>query len=153
MSDWSSYVNALTQGESQDAVGAKVGVAGSTISRWRKTGSKPGQPAEVAAFALAYQRNVLEAFVAAGFLTPEEAGTPPGPAMDLSLIPSAALARELTRRLDDTPMNNVRDIRRQPAISKTSEPARTTEDQEAADAYRATRDEIEREQHELTEEP
>lgn len=73
MNDWSKYVRELTGDEPQDEVGRKVGVAGSTISRWR-AGNRPGRPAEVAALAVAYDRDVLEAFVAAEYLTWEQAG-------------------------------------------------------------------------------
>jgi len=153
MSDWAKYVDSLTQGESQDAVGAKVGVAGSTISRWR-SGSRPGKPAEVAAFAVTYGRNVLEAFVAAGFLTPEQAGMPPTPAINLTEIPGPELAKEVSRRLVDTPGAS---IHRFPARAgsdpETSDGADRTDQQEAADAFHASPEEIQREQEELTEEP
>lgn len=73
METWAEYVKKLTGGESQDAVGEKVGVSGSTISRWR-AGKRPGDPAEVAALAQAYGGDVLEAFIAAGYLTHAQAG-------------------------------------------------------------------------------
>lgn len=73
MSKWSEYVRELTGNEPQDEVGARIGVSGSTISRWR-SGKNPGNPAEVALLAQKYNREVLEAFVAAGYLTYEQAG-------------------------------------------------------------------------------
>ena len=99
MDDWSRYVHALTRGEPQDAVGRKAGVNGSTVHRWRN-GSRPGRPAEVAALAVAYGGNVLEAFVAAGYLTAEQAGVPPKAPPDWDTVSNEELLEQVAARLD-----------------------------------------------------
>lgn len=100
MNTWSEYVRSLAGTEPQESVGEKVGVSGSTISRWRNGKSKP-VPAEAASFAVKYGGNVLEAFVAAGFLTDEEAGIQPPVRATLDDVPTVDLAREVARRLGD----------------------------------------------------
>jgi hypothetical protein len=99
MDDWSTYLRELTRGEPQDAVGRKAGVNGSTVYRWRH-GSRPGRPAEVAALAVAYGGNVLEAFVAAGYLTPEQAGMPPQSPPDWTTVSNEELLEQVAARLD-----------------------------------------------------
>lgn len=68
---WWAYVQHVTSGAPQITIAKKTDINGSTISRWRT--SEP-QPANVVTFAKAYGRPVLEAFVAAGFLSEEDAG-------------------------------------------------------------------------------
>ncbi|MFJ1510918.1 hypothetical protein [Cellulosimicrobium funkei] len=68
--NWWTYVQEVTNGAAQEKVAQKVGVTGPTVNRWQRSAPKPET---VAAFARAYGRPVLEAFIAAGFLTPEEA--------------------------------------------------------------------------------
>lgn len=70
---WWTYVEAHAQGDRQVEIATKVGVDQTMVSRW-KAGKTSPQPEPVAAFARAYGRPVLEAFVAAGFLSAEEAG-------------------------------------------------------------------------------
>jgi transcriptional regulator with XRE-family HTH domain len=96
---WSRYVRALTRDEPQEAVGRRVGLNGSTINRWRN-GSRPGKPAEVAALAVAYDGNVLEAFVAAGYLTPEQAGIPPRSRPDWGAVTNEELLEQVAARLE-----------------------------------------------------
>jgi transcriptional regulator with XRE-family HTH domain len=72
MGAWWDYVQQVTEGASQIDIAKKVDISSATVSRW-KTNAAAGDPAPVAAFARAYGRPVLEAFVAAGFLTAEEA--------------------------------------------------------------------------------
>lgn len=99
MDSWPKYVRELTGDEPQDSVGRKVGLNGSTINRWRN-GSRPGNPAEVAALAVAYDGNVLEAFVAAGYLTAEQAGVPPKARPDWSAVSNRELLEQVAARLD-----------------------------------------------------
>jgi transcriptional regulator with XRE-family HTH domain len=73
MGAWWDYVQQVSEGASQVDIAKKVDISSATVSRW-KTNAAAGDPAPVAAFARAYGRPVLEAFVAAGFLTAEEAG-------------------------------------------------------------------------------
>lgn len=72
---WSAYVRSVVDHERQSEVGRRVGIDQATISRWLN-GGKPGRPDQVADFARSYDHitSVREAFVAAGFLTQEEAG-------------------------------------------------------------------------------
>ncbi|GAB7003687.1 hypothetical protein JCM18899A_11580 [Nocardioides sp. AN3] len=97
MDTWAIYVRELTRDEPQDAVGRKVGVDGSTISRWRN--GKVGKVVEVAALARAYEDSVLRAFVAAGFLTAEEAKTPPPGRPDWDTVSHQQMLDELALRL------------------------------------------------------
>jgi len=67
--EWWSYVQRATDGQSQHEIARRLGVSASSVSRWRTSNPKPET---VRAFAVAYQRQVREAFVAAGFLQPED---------------------------------------------------------------------------------
>ena len=100
MDSWPTYVRELTGDEPQDSVGRKVGLNGSTINRWRN-GSRPGNPAEVAALAVAYGGNVLEAFVAAGYLSAEQAGVPPKARPDWSAVSNKELLEQVAARLGE----------------------------------------------------
>jgi len=78
---WSLYVQRVKGDTTQAEVAQAAGIDQATISRWLR-GGRPGAPERVAAFARAHRENtnVLEAFVAAEFLTPLEAqeGLPDG---------------------------------------------------------------------------
>lgn len=80
---WSEYVRKLTGSDKQQAVEKRTGIRQSTVSRWL-AGEVMPSPAQAAKFAQAYGGNVLEAFVAAGFLTEQEAGMPPRPRLSFS---------------------------------------------------------------------
>ena len=73
---WPEYVRRLSRGDNQVAIEARTSIDQGTVSRWLSGKTKPS-PAQAAKFAQSYDGNVLEAFVAAGFLTAEEAGIPP----------------------------------------------------------------------------
>jgi transcriptional regulator with XRE-family HTH domain len=73
---WPEYVRRLSRGDNQVAIEARTSIDQGTVSRWLRGKTTPS-PAQAAKFAQGYDGNVLEAFVAAGFLTPEEAGIPP----------------------------------------------------------------------------
>jgi transcriptional regulator with XRE-family HTH domain len=75
---WAEYVQQIKDHMRQADVSAKTDIHQATISRWLN-GGKPGSAEQVAEFARAYPdlTTVLEAFVAAGFLTAEEAGLDP----------------------------------------------------------------------------
>lgn len=83
MSTWAEYVERITRGASQTAIAERAGLSQSAVNRWRSATPKPET---VAALARAYDRPVLEAFVAAGFLTKEDA----------SLTEVRVAARDLT---------------------------------------------------------
>lgn len=71
---WGLYVARFGQGLTQSQVGERAGVDQATVGRWLKGTKVPTSPGSVAALARSFGRNPLEAFVAAGFLTAEEAG-------------------------------------------------------------------------------
>src|SRR5687768_9347092 len=73
---WPEYVRRLSRGDNQVAIEARTSIDQGTVSRWLRGKTTPS-PAQAAKFAQSYDGNVLEAFVAAGFLTAEEAGIPP----------------------------------------------------------------------------
>jgi transcriptional regulator with XRE-family HTH domain len=73
---WPEYVRRLSRGDNQVAIEARTSIDQGTVSRWLNGKTTPS-PAQAAKFAQSYDGNVLEAFVAAGFLTAEEAGSPP----------------------------------------------------------------------------
>lgn len=85
----------ISAGISQEAIGEKVGMSQSAVGRWKMSSPKPEG---VAAFARAFNRPVLEAFVAAGFLTDEDARLTQVPA-DLTAVESDLLLEEIRRRL------------------------------------------------------
>lgn len=73
---WPEYVRRVSRGDNQVAIEARTSIDQGTVSRWLRGKTTPS-PAQAAKFAQSYEGNVLEAFVEAGFLTPEEAGIPP----------------------------------------------------------------------------
>lgn len=78
MKKWAQYFSRLTAGLTQTQVAEKIGVADqTTVGRWRRGETSPKDPSVVATVAQKFGANVLEAFVAAGFLNREEAGLPP----------------------------------------------------------------------------
>ena len=97
MNDWYEYVVATAGTSNQTRIAEDAGFKQSTISKW-KSGTTP-EPAAVAKFATHYEANVLEAFVVAGFLTPEQAEAKPTLAPKLGDIPREGLVREVAKRL------------------------------------------------------
>lgn len=95
---WWDYVQQVAKGAKQAEIAEKAGVNQVTVSRWKK-GADSARPENVAAFARAYDRPVLEAFVAAGFLTAEEANVRPGAVHAVSDLDDEALVGEIARRL------------------------------------------------------
>lgn len=92
---WWEYVVSVSGGATQTAIADRTGVTQSSINRWRTTQPKSDN---VVSFARAYGRPVLEAFVAAGFLTAEDAGLTHAPLI-LSDIPIEDLLTEVHRRV------------------------------------------------------
>jgi DNA-binding LacI/PurR family transcriptional regulator len=69
---WAAYVDRVRGDHNQAQVAAHAGVDQATVSRWLRGGAI-GRGSRVANFARAYDANVLEALVAAGYITEEEA--------------------------------------------------------------------------------
>jgi hypothetical protein len=94
---WWHYVLRTALTESPKELSAETGIDGPNFSKW-KAGQIPG-PTLVAKFARAYERPVLEAFVAAGFLTAEEAKVRPSAAPDLSRLTNDELLELVRARM------------------------------------------------------
>lgn len=85
-------------GDQQQEAAAKASLNPSTISRWLATG-KPGEAANVAAFARGYDKPVLAAFVAAEFLTAKEAKARPAAAPDFTQLTNDELLELVRARM------------------------------------------------------
>lgn len=95
---WKQYVGRIAKGSSQVEIAAAAQVTGPTVSRWMS--EKQGvDPIAAANFARAYKRPVLEAFVAAGFLTPAEAAVRPAGAPDFSQLTNDELLELVRTRM------------------------------------------------------
>lgn len=94
---WWMYVRKHCGGDTNTRIAELVGITPSSVGRWGK-GSKP-DPSQAAAFARAYGRPVLEAFIAAGFLTPEEARETPSAPPTLASLDDDELLAEVRRRM------------------------------------------------------
>jgi hypothetical protein len=97
---WWKYVERVMDGDSALAAGRKVGIDGSSFTRWKK-GEQPGV-FFVTKFARAYGRNVLEALVAGGMITEQEAGLQ-SVQIGVDQLSTEALALELLERVRGTP--------------------------------------------------
>ena len=74
MNTWSDYVHHHTKGLTQVQVAEKTGIAQSNVGRWLR--GEPGTPKaeSVIALARAFNQPPVEALIAAGYITAEEAG-------------------------------------------------------------------------------
>jgi len=101
---WWQYVQTITGGQQQNEIAKAIDLNPSTVSRWKSTGI-PGNAENVAALARAYGRPVLEAFVAAGFLTDREAkATVTVP--DIGQLSADDLLAEVRRRMREEVVGN-----------------------------------------------
>lgn len=99
---WWDYVQDVSARASQIEISKKTGISAATVSRWQR--SQP-QPDSTATFAKAYGRPVLEAFVAAGYLSLEDAGatvTVP----DIGQLSADDLLAEVRRRMREEVVGN-----------------------------------------------
>lgn len=95
---WWSYVVRVAGTESPKQMSEQTGLDGPSFSKWK--GGHVPKPAIVATFARAYERPVLEAFVAAGFLTAEEANEQPSAPPSVRALTDNELVEEIRYRLD-----------------------------------------------------
>lgn len=95
---WSEYVLRHAGDEVNRLVAAKVHVTEPTVSRWKK-GGQGVSAAQAARFARAYDRPVLEAFVAADFLTADEAGERPSGVPDYTQLTNDELLELVRARM------------------------------------------------------
>lgn len=74
LEQWSQYVRRITGKSTQMDIAAKTGIAQTNIGRWLR--GAPGAPKveSVVALARAFNQPPVEALVAAGYLTAQEAG-------------------------------------------------------------------------------
>lgn len=96
MNAWWAYVTEKSGSDAAPPIARKLGIDQSTVNRWRT--SIP-QPERVALFARTYGRPVIEAFVAAGFLTAEEAGQKVEPIVDADVLSDEDLVAQVAKRL------------------------------------------------------
>lgn len=96
--NWWSYIEQHKGDADQAQVATWAGVNASTVSRW-KTGKQRASPEAAAAFARARKRPVLEALVAAEFLTEKEAKVRPAGRPDLSQLTNDELLELVRTRM------------------------------------------------------
>lgn len=97
---WAAWVNqqlADRGWKASDAADA-TGIHESTIGRWKNNQTQDVKAEQLRRFAEAVGAPVLEACIAAGYLSAEEAGTPPVPTPSLAEFGTVALADELRAR-------------------------------------------------------
>lgn len=97
MNDWYEYVVQTAGTTSQMEIQRLSGIHQSTVAKW-KAGTRPS-PAQVAKFATEMKVGVLDAFIVAGYLTPEQAGVRPTVTPRLSAVSEGQLIAELAKRL------------------------------------------------------
>ena len=108
----------------QQDVAAAAGVTAPTVSRWSRR-EQGVDPRAAATFARTNGRPVLEAFVAAGFLTPEEANETPTATPSLGSLTDEQLLHEVRRRMSHatpTTLDSRRPDREHAAPSEDAEP-------------------------------
>lgn len=97
---WVEYVaHWVGPNEKQSDIVRRTGIDQATISRWLRGESRSITSQTVAKFARAYGRDVLEAFVVAGFLTEREAGIQVEAFPDPAQLTNEQLLKELQRRV------------------------------------------------------
>lgn len=97
--NWQQYVRRVTRNMTQSRIADLTGAAQTNIGRWLR-GETPAPKAEsVVAFARALGHEPLEALIAAGYLTPEEAGATVKVSPSLAGITTRQLLDELDRRI------------------------------------------------------
>jgi hypothetical protein len=94
---WWEYVKRTAGTESPKALNEKTGIDGPTFSKWKR-GQVPGVTF-VSTFAKAYGRPVLEAFVAAEFLTADEAKARPERKPDFTQLTDDELLKLVSARM------------------------------------------------------
>lgn len=98
VSTWSEYVHDVTHGAPQREIAARTTLNQGTISRWLNDRHEQPGAAAVVILARAYGANVIEALVASGYITPEEAKLKARSRINLADVPTSRLIRELDRR-------------------------------------------------------
>lgn len=94
---WWTYVQRVAGSASAREISRRTGIGQTSVNRWQTSSPKPES---VVTFAETYGRPVLEAFVAAEFLTDEQAKVTTVKA-DLSEFSADELLEEIRRRIKD----------------------------------------------------
>lgn len=96
---WWKYLSELMGEDTATNAAKKTGISASNFTRWKQGAN--ADPDFVVKVARAYGVNVLEALVAAEFITDEEAAlTTIAPTLDLSQVDAQELIDELQHRVD-----------------------------------------------------
>ncbi len=95
---WSEFLTRHAKGVSQGEIAKAAGVAPPTVSRWL-SGKQGVNAMQAAAVARALKAPVLEAFVAAGFLTEMEARVRPAAAPNYDLLTNDELLELVRSRM------------------------------------------------------
>ena len=96
---WAEYVARVTRDLSQTQVGLVSGISQSTIGRWKRGGIDAPRVEVVVSFARTLGRNPIEALIAAGYVTAEEANASVSVQNPLRDFTNDQLFEELRRRL------------------------------------------------------
>lgn len=95
---WWEYVQSVSGGATNAAIAERIGVSAPSVSRWKDGHPDPARARD---FAKAYGRPVLEAFIVAGFLTPEEADEQPAGRLNPAEMDDEELIAEIWRRFKE----------------------------------------------------
>lgn len=95
---WANFVRDITHGDMQTVIAQRSGIHQTTISRWLNGESTRMRAETIVQLARSYDANVLEALIAAGVITPTEAGVAARARVDVSTIATSTLLREVSRR-------------------------------------------------------
>lgn len=98
---WPEFVRRVTGAMPQAKVAEVTGVAQTNIGRWLRGETDAPLASTVVAFARRLGESPLEALVAAGYISPEEAGATPVTQQGLRAYSTRQLLDELDRRIID----------------------------------------------------
>lgn len=98
---WAEYVKRVAPGKTQSELAALAGVDQTGISRWLSGQSVP-RVESIIRFARRLGRPPLEALIAAGYITPAEAGISPDIRISIRELPTDELLAEIRRRVNDS---------------------------------------------------
>lgn len=136
---WWSYVEHVAKTSRQRSISDRADLDPTAVTRW-KQGHIP-KADMVAKFARAYERPVLEAFVAAGFLTPAEADEQPSAIPSLESLDEDDLIKEIRRRFHHGSPKTQAGA--SPAKKRLAGPSRTARSEDATQGA-APRDDTDR---------
>lgn len=97
---WAEYVQRVAPGKNQSEIAELAGVDQTGVSRWLSGRTVP-RVESVIRFARSLGRSPVEAMVAAGYITPAEAGIEPSLQISIRDLPTEGLLAEIRRRVAD----------------------------------------------------